>query len=404
MQTANCRLRADRLLATLSLALCILVSALARPAGAQSFFNSRGLGELTGTADARLAALGDPLALSTQNPGILVNLPRTSFHATVLGAAVLGNQSGSERLLRDVRPGLFDLASPLPWKMRVFGGLSERFNQDFDVWSESMPDTAYRRHITGRGGIYSLRTGLARSMFDRLCLGAEYRHILGGSRETWRFEMLNGGQTSTDTIEVDYDANTFRLGASYQTSVFSLAGYYEPGFKLTVNRYLRVHGVIRDSQVVYRLSIPHSYSLAAAVNPLRNLGLDLGLSVYPWQDASINRLPLAPYTDPLDYGNVWRGSAGVEYDIDSLHPVRLGYSRQTWYYDAASVPELEPTHITENGIHLGTSLPIRGFGALNVSGELLFRNSHAIRETAGRLTLTLAYAEPWMKRTRRWGY
>ena len=71
---------------------------------AQSFFNSRGLGEITPAGDARIAALAEPSALSTLNPGILVNLNQTSFSLTALGAATLGNQSGSSRLLRDFRP------------------------------------------------------------------------------------------------------------------------------------------------------------------------------------------------------------------------------------------------------------------------------------------------------------
>jgi long-subunit fatty acid transport protein len=209
------------------------------------------------------------------------------------------------------------------------------------------------------------------------------------------------GYTSTDTIEVDYSANTFKAGASFQNRFFTLAGYYEPRLDLNARRGKRVHGVIQDTIRTYDISLPHTLSFAAAVNPTRSIGLDLGLTLYPWSGATIT---WDDSTSSLGYKNVWRGSVGIEYDIDPTHPVRVGYSQQTWYYNAAYSPQFIPTPITENGIHLGTSLPIPKFGSLDISAEVLLRKSPFLTETAGRLMLTLAYSEAWMKRTRRWGY
>ncbi|GEM_PF-560770 len=425
MQTANCKLQAcssghwtTRPLGhfrpgILTFAFCILTFALVRSANAQSFFNSRGLGELTGTGDARLAAIGDPFALSTQNPGILVNLNQTSFHVSAIGAATLGTQDGNSRLLRDIRPAAFNVATPLPFQTRLFAGINQKFGQDFDLWSDSLADTAYRRHIIGRGGIYALHAGLAKSLFDKFCIGAEYNHVMGGSRENWRFEIPHGGYTSTDTIEIDYAGNTFKVGASFQSRVFSLAGYYEPPLDLTVHRFKRVHGVVIDSTRTYAISLPHSLSFAAVLNPARRLGVNLGLTLHPWSNASITK---GDSTQSFGYKDVWRGSIGAEYDIDSLHPVRVGYSQQTWYYGSAYWGEIGRAAIRENGIHLGTSVPILKFGSLDISGELLFRESDSqgafppeltppnLKEVAGRLMLTLSYSEAWAKRTRRWGY
>jgi hypothetical protein len=277
-----------------------------------------------------------------------------------------------------------------------------------------LADTAYRRHVIGRGGIYTLRAGLAKSLFDKVCIGVEYGHIMGGSRENWRFELEQGGYTSTDTIEVDYAGNTFKVGASFQSRLFSLAGYYEPPLDLNARRYKRVHGVIQDTARAYALSLPHSLSFAAAVNPASRFGVNLGLTLNPWSGATITRNDSAL---SLTYKDVWRGSIGAEYDIDSLHPVRVGYSRQTWYYGSAYSGEIGRAPIKEDGIHLGTSVPIPKFGSLDISGELLFRTSYSagaadpplwnpenLEELAGRLMLTLSYSEAWMKRTRRWGY
>lgn len=385
--------------ATWHLVLCILTFALVRPTYAQSFFNSRGLGEVTPAGDARIAALAEPSALSTLNPGIFVNLNQTSFHVSANAEAVLGIQNGSTRLLRNIRPAAFNVATPFPFKTRLFGGINQRFGQDFDVWSESLADTAYRRHIVGYGGIYELHAGLAKELFGKLCLGAEYDHILGGSRENWRFEIEQGGVTSTDTVEVDYVGNTLKLGGSYQSRLFSLAAYYEPPLSLEAHRFKRVHGVIQDTTRSYAISLPQSFSFAAALNPSNRIGLDVGLTLYPWQQATITS---NDPTSPLGYKNVWRGSVGAEYDLDTLHPVRAGFSHQTWYYDALDGPIGAP--ITENGIHFGTSVPIPKFGSLDVSGEILYRSSSVLSEVAGRLMLTLSYSEAWTKRARHWGY
>ena len=407
MQTANCKLQTHRPALVLAFGFWLLAFGFVSVSHAQSFFNSRGLGELTGTGDARLAAIGDPFALSTQNPGILVNLNQTSFHVSGVGAATIGTQDGNSRLLRDIRPAAFNVATPLPFQTRLFAGINQKFGQDFDLWSDSLADTAYRRHIIGRGGIYALRAGLAKSLFDKFCIGAEYNHVMGGSRENWRFEIPYGGYTSTDTIEIDYAGNTFKVGASFQSRVFSLAGYYEPPLDLTVHRFKRVHGVVVDSTRTYAISLPHSLSFAATLNPASRFGFDLGLTLNPWNGATITR---NDSVSKLGFGNVWRGSIGAEYDIDSLHPVRVGYSRQTWYYDAVHVYrpyfpiEQVLWPITENGIHAGTSVPIPKFGSLDISGEILFRSSEGMKEVAGRLMLTLSYSEAWAKRTRRWGY
>jgi len=415
------RLASMRTRPVLALGLWLLASAL--PCCAQSFYNSRGLGEVTPAGEARVAGLAEPSALSTLNPGIFVGLNQTSFHVTALAVAALGTQGSNTRLLQDARPGAFNVATPLPLGARLFGGINQKFSQDFDVWSESLSDTAYRRHIIGRGGIYALRAGLAKSFFNRVCIGGEYNRVLGGSRENWRFEAENGGATSTDTIEVDYAGNTLKLGGSYQDRFFSLAGYYEPPLSLTARRYKRVHGVIDDTARLYEISLPESYSLAAAARPTDRIGIDLGLTVYPWHDATIT---FNDTTSSLGYRNAWRGSIGAEYEIDSLHPIRVGYSQQTWYYNASfyefdtteqpSALVQVPSSISERGVHIGTSIPIPKFGALDLSGEILYRSSQApssdlapagptsLGEFAGRLMLTLSYSEAWAKRTRRWGY
>ena len=365
----------------------------------QSFFNARGFGEVTPANDARTAGMGSPEALSGSNPGIWVNLGQTYLSASGIVGALVGSHSGSSRFLGAVRPVSVGGAVPLPWQTRLIMGMDTRFNQDFDVWSESLSDTTFRRHVVGRGGIYALKLGLAKSLFGSLCLGVAYNHVLGGSREKWLFEVAPGGASTTDTIEVDYAGNTLQIGASFQPRLFSLAACYEPELSLDAHRSKLVHGTINDSFRTYTITLPGLTRLAAGFDPTPRLGVNLGLELRPWSDAEVD-------TIHAGFRNTWRLSAGAEYELASGYPVRIGYSHQNWYFDA--VPAIDPGFglmpISENGLHVGTSFPIPKFGSLDLSGSVFLRRAGDQTETAGQLMLTLAYHEAWTRRTRRWGY
>jgi hypothetical protein len=62
------------------------------------------------------------------------------------------------------------------------------------------------------------------------------------------------------------------------------------------------------------------------------------------------------------------------------------------------------TSVPQNCLHLGTSIPVPKFGSLDLALELTQRKASSLSEVCARLTLTLAYREPWGRRTRRWGY
>lgn len=367
----------------------------------QSFFNTRGLGEMTGPADAQTVGLGGGSALSYLNPGILVELPKTAFVATVSATGTVGSEAGRQRFFGTVRPEGFSSAFPLPFSTRLVLGLDQRFNQEFDVWSDTLADTACRYHVVGRGGIYALNAGLAKSLFGVGCVGLGYSHYLGSAREDWRFETPDGIYTSTDTVEVRYSANGLRLGAAVRTSVVSLAGYYEPAFGLSAQSFKRVHGLVRDSLAKYRFELPPAIALGATVEPFAPVLVAAGFEYRPWSRTRRDRVP-------ADFLDAARFSAGIQYAAAPQHPVRLGYSYEPWYY--AAEPGVDPgwspapQRITEHALSLGTSLPIPHFGSLDIAVELARRNSVALTETAGRLFLSLSYGEAWLKRTRRWGY
>jgi hypothetical protein len=75
---SDCRLSIARTRLVVRLALCTLSFGLCTCVLAQSYFNARGLGEITPAGEARIAGLAEPSALSTLNPGIFVGLNQTS--------------------------------------------------------------------------------------------------------------------------------------------------------------------------------------------------------------------------------------------------------------------------------------------------------------------------------------
>lgn len=354
----------------------------------QSFFNMRGLGELTPSTEARHGALGDPTALSLANPGALVNLPGTRFAFSAIFSALYGTQRGYDRLLGDARPAAFQAAVPLPLTGRLVLGLDQRLNQDFDIWSEST-SSSYRRNVIGRGGVYALRAGLAKSFLDRFCIGFEYNHYLGAAREDWRF--YSGSLFSTDTVEINYSGSGLRAGASYQSPRFGAAVIYEPQLEMTANRFMRIHGVTADSVRTYRLRLPCFTGAGITFSPLERLSLVAAAEFRPWSGAAAD-------DTLLGYRDVLRVSAGGEFDLLENVPLRFGYSHQNWYFDAAG------GKIVEHAVSLGSGLPIPKFGSLDFAGLVFVRSAGDLTELAGRLIITLAYSERWEKRTRRWGY
>ncbi len=368
---------------------------------AQSFFNPLGLGEIVPPASARLNALGSPFALSTANPGNFVHLSKTNLNISLLTGATIGRQGDNTRALATVRPAGFFGAVPLPTHTTVLLGLEHRFCQDFNIWSESSIDTLPRHHIVGRGGVYSFSAGLAQSLLSHFCLGIQLHQIWGGSRENWEFHPPEGS-IATDTIEIDYSGVSARLGFSTILSPgklcpLHLALSYDPPHTISAQRIKYIHGVSEDSLRTYSLKLPSTVAFGATADVSSSIKVSLGLEFRPWAQAKIDN-------KQADFGNVWRGSVGLEYQLPSNYPLRIGYSMGDWY----CLSRVEEKPVTEKGVHLGFGLPIPQFGGVHFAGEVLFRRgetpSGVLRETVGRFHLTLAYEETWAKRTRRWGY
>lgn len=368
----------------------------------QSFFNMHGLGELIYHSNAQSVALASPLALSVSNPGALVVLPQTRLNFTTLGTITLAQHNSLSRTVGSVRPAGVWGATPLPHGLRLSLSTSERFNQDFDVWTESSLASPHWYHIVSRGGIYALDVGLTASFWNHLGAGIGYNHVVGGSRENWSFITGDNRYRSTDTIELDWSGATVLGGISFQHQLFTVAALFEPSHELQARRLKRVHGATSDTEQVFSIRLPSTLSLGAGFRVHPRSRLQLGAERRAWARTLLNQAIWGHLRD------VWRLSVGLEIELVEAHPLRIGYAYGDWYCWNQHPFSSERRPITENSLHLGTSLPIRSFGSIEFAMAIALRESQTpsgyLHENAFRLNLTLAYSEAWMRRTRRWGY
>ncbi len=358
----------------------------------QSFLNTGGLGAVSPPADARIGALGSPSALSYLNPGAVLGLSQVAFTGTFEATGVVGTDAAGSRFIGNVRPSGFHAAVPLPLGLKLRLGLDQRFDQDFDVWSESLEQTEYRHHVTGRGGIHDLRAGASWSLGRVAAVGVEYARLLGASREDWRLELPGYGYTTTDTVELDYSANALRVGSMVRLGRVDLAAYYEPGISFGARSLRRVNGIIEDSVVEHRITLPHAAAFGVAISASERLTFLAGADYRPWSSIALNDTTLPGARDAIT------ASLGTELLIGRV-PARAGYSYRQLYYATRSGEAVD-----EHRIHLGAGIPIPDFGSLNLCAEVGRRVTDGIAETAGRIGLSLSYHEAWSRRTRRWGY
>ncbi len=372
-------------------ALLIIPILLFNSLSAQSFFNTEGLGELTAGN-----ITVSPCALSFHNPGAHIRLNKTILGISLSGIGVIGRERNMTRAIGNVRPEAFYGAIPLPSRTRIIFNIDESFNQDFNIWTESLSDTTPRYHIQSRGGIYSLNAGVAQSFLDHFCIGIQFQQQIGGSRENWHFH-IGSAAISTDTIEIAYSASSARIGATIQFNPIIFAVTYEPPKTITARRVRHIHGITGDSIRTYKLQLSHTLHLGTAINFLPQTQLNLGIDLYPWSDTKIDGFNAG-------YQNGVNGRVGIDHLLPSNHPLRLAYSRGRWYCPVKTTGGT----IQEDALTIGTSFPILHFGAIDLTGRIVSRKgntpSGVLKETIGQLIITLVYQETWGKRTRRWGY
>jgi hypothetical protein len=359
---------------------------------AQSFFSGRGFGEEVTFSDAASGALGGLFTASTRNPAYPLGTPKTNF---TFSALALGNYatdtSGRHRVLGDVRPDYVRIRVPLPVGLRLGLGLSEWFNQDFDVYSDSYPQ--YRRHVVSKGGIYDINGSIAANLFKTVSIAAEYNRLFGGSSELWRFDAFEGNYTTFDTIQYNYAGDALTFGLYAQRWIVGLGGFYQPVLDFNLNSWVRTHGSVSESLTAEKVGFPARYGAGLVISPTASLKVFLEGAK---RDA--RNLTIGGSTRP-EFHNSLEGMVGVQYMLDDVHPLRLGARLNNWYLsDAGGTP------VREIAVTGGSSFPIAGLGSFDFSVEYMNRAGTVIHENLVRAGLTLYFEEPWKARKRRWGY
>lgn len=363
---------------------------------AQSFFSMKGFGEEILVTDAYASGLGGLVVLSNENPAYPLVLNKTEFHATVLSNFVYGQQTGRRRMIYDIRPLLFHGKVPLPYKFSFGVKLSEIFNQNFDVYSESIPVANYwtRRHIVGKGGIYCISAQLGKRLFnDKLSFGLEYSKLIGQAVEQWNFEVFQGSYLTSDTVEIEYSAHRLRFGLITDLSYLTIGIIAEDILAGTINQNVMSHNSIVNSASGIKINLPNSLGLGLSFDRIPKTTLFADFFLRNWSQTTIDD------TVVNRYSNSMKVSLSAEYYLKENLPLRIGVR----YYQSYQ-PDFSGCNIKEYALAAGSRVMILKFGGFNYSLELIQRQGHYVKEMIGRFYFSLAYEEVWKKRTRRWGY
>jgi len=360
---------------------------------AQSFFSLRGLGEEIINSDAVMTSLGSDISLSYQNPSFPIIKENAIFEAGIIGSGVLGKQANNQRLIADARPNCLKGIFALPLSFGIGFGLSERFNQNFDVYSDTLISPGYQRQVVGYGGIYNLGVSIAKSFYDRVGLGVEYNRNFGDAHERWFFEALPSSNITTDTVIANYSGDLLKFGLSANIWKITLGVLYEKNLPIYINSRVLSHGVVTDSINNLKFELPDKLGFGLSFNPFEKFTIFLDYFNRNSQNTKINDSISAIYHNSTKY------SLGFAYQLNERYILRLGYRNYDWYFT-----EVTNKVIKEQAITLGTGIPIPKFGSFNFSLELINRKGGSLTENICRLNLTLHYEEAWKRRKRQWGY
>jgi len=362
----------------------------------QSFFSMKGFGEEILWTDASASGLGGLVSLSRENPAFPIVLNKTSFYATVLTGFVYGQQGNSSRMIYDIRPLDINGKIPLPLKFRVGLKLSEIFNQNFDIYSDSIPFSGYwtRRHIIGRGGIYRLGVNVGKSFFnEKLAFGLEYSKLFGQGLEQWYFEVLNGNYITLDTVTTSYSAHSLRFGVNTNLSFVTLGIITEDILPGIINSKVISHNTIVDSTTDLKFNLPYSIGFGLGFDKLSRTNFYLDVLYKNWSKTKIADSLTSKFNNSMKY------SLAVEHWLADYHPLRVGLRYYTSYLSDRS-----GWQIKEYALSCGSSVPIPKFGYFDYSLEMIKRQGKEVKETIARINFSLSFEEVWKKRTRRWGY
>lgn len=363
---------------------------------AQSFFSMKSFGEELLSNNATALGLGGLVSLHRENPSFPLVLNKTSFYASVLSNLVYGKYRENGRLIYDVRPMLVEGKISLPYHFRIGVRLSEIFNQNFDVYSEttSFAGYHYQRHVIGKGGMYRIGINCSKSFLNnKFSCGFEYAKILGQSLEQWTFEVLDRNYITLDTVITGYSTHNLKFGVFTDVSFLTIGAIFENFLTGVINSKVISHNTIVDSISGLKFNLPQGFGAGIIFNKLTNTKFYLDIFYRNWTKTLIADTVVTKYQNSIKY------SLALEHWFMESYPLRIGMRYYLSYLrDYQNIP------IKEYALTTGSRIPIANFGAFDYSLELIRRFGKETKETIARINFSLAFEESWKKRTRRWGY
>lgn len=337
---------------------------------AYSVFNTRGLGDY-------------------MPPAEFLEIPsrtQTTLEARFLSEYVYAtdNQGGKNAFL--LRPERFRFYFPLPWRFGLGAQLTQRFNLDFAVESDSVRSADYTliRRVKGRGGIEGLRLSLDKGFYDILYLGVGYERLLGGAWERWDSEIVELNRITVDSLLYYFGGNGVWGAAGFKIGPVELRGFYAHPLGLRVITEVQTS---RDTSVVDSASYTPPVELGGVLAYSANK-LELGLAYIQQR---------AEDPGPLSFIVAHLVEANAAYKFKPfILTGKAGW--KSWYVESA-----DGSSVRDIYLGIGTRIPIEsyGYGVIQLSGGL--RNGGKISEYHVELRAGLEFMELWKKRERMWG-
>ena len=348
----------------------ILLLLLGSALSAYSVFNTRGLGGYTPPAEF--------IEIPSRTKTIL------EAHFTSEYVYATDNQGGQNAFL--LRPERFRFYFPLPWRFGLGAQITQRFNLDFYVESDSARSADYTliRRVKGRGGIEGLRLSLDKGFYDIIYLGVGYERLFGGAWERWDSEIVELNRITIDSLLYYFGGNGVWGMAGFKLGSLELRGFYAHPLGLHVTTEVQTS---RDTTVVDSASYTPPAELGGILAYSANK-LELGLA-YIQQKAEDS--------DSLSFitGHLVEANAAYKFKPFILTG-KAGW--KSWYVESAGGSLIRDIYLG-----IGTRIPIEsyGYGVIQLSGGL--RNGGKISEYHIGLRAGLEFRELWKRRERMWG-
>ena len=215
---------------------------------AYSVFNTRGLGQYEAPVEY--------LSIPSRNVTVLEGRFKFEYDRT--------SEDGFYKDAFLVCPERLYFFFKLPWGFGLSTQITERYNLDFDVESDTVESSEFKliRKVRSIGGIEGMRVGIDKSFWDIVYIGVGYERLFGGAWERWESRIRQ--KNIPDTLASDYDEVTidsllyyFRGNgvwgiAGVKIGPVEVRGFY--GYPLGLNIRTEL-ATLRDTSIVDSLSL-----------------------------------------------------------------------------------------------------------------------------------------------------